>query len=243
MKRILFATLIACGSLVALAAPVPKDKEVEPPPATDQQRQQAINNLKLIMLAMHNYENATLALPTDSSDKDGKALLSWRVLLLPYLDDQKLQEQKLYEKFALNEPWDSKTNKPLIAEMPKVFAPVRVKDLEGHTFYRGFSGNGAFFELGKKRGFVNITDGTSNTIGIIEAGEAVIWSKPGTDIPFDPTKPLPALGKDIDGVFHAATLDGAVHRIRRDFDAETMKAAITISGGEVIDFDSLKPEK
>ena len=46
MKRILFATLIACGSLAALAAPVPKDKEVEPPPATDQQRQQAINNLK-----------------------------------------------------------------------------------------------------------------------------------------------------------------------------------------------------
>ena len=131
----------------------------------------------------------------------------------------------------------------MIAEMPKMYAPVRFKDLDGFTFYRGFSGNGAFFELGKKRGFASISDGTSNTVGVIEAGEAVAWSKPDTDIPFDPNKPLPALGKDIDGVFHAATLDGAVHRIRRDFDAETMKAFITIAGGEVFDFDSLKPEK
>jgi Protein of unknown function (DUF1559) len=241
MKRILFATLIVYSSLAAFAAPVPKDKEVEPPPATDKQRNQAVNNLKKILLAMHNYESATLALPADSIDQDGKPLLSWRVAALPYFNEDKASN--LYKKFALDEPWDSKTNKPLIAEMPKVYAPVRVKELDGFTFYRGFSGNGAFFELGQKRTIIGITDGTSNSIAVIEAGEAVIWSKPDTDIPFDPNKPLPPLGKDIDGVFHAATLDGAVHRIRRDFDAEKMKAAITIAGGEVIEFDSLKPEK
>lgn len=241
MKRILFATLIACGSLAALAAPVPKDKAVEPPPATDKQREQAVNNLKKIMLAMHNYESAFQVLPHDIVDKDGKALLSWRVALLAFAEEG--APNVLHKKFALDEPWDSKTNKPLIAEMPKMYAPVRFKDLDGFTFYRGFRGNGAFFELGKKRGFASISDGTSNTVGVIEAGEAVAWSKPDTDIPFDPNKPLPALGKDIDGVFHAATLDGAVHRIRRDFDADTMKAFITIAGGEVFDFDSLKPEK
>ena len=54
MKRILLVALIACGSLAALAAPVPKDKAAEPPPATDKQRDQSVNNLKLILLAMHN---------------------------------------------------------------------------------------------------------------------------------------------------------------------------------------------
>ena len=237
MKRILFSVLIAFGSLGVVAAPIPKDKEREPPPATDKQREQAQNNLKQILLAMHNYESAFGHLPADLDDKNGKPLLNWRVLILPYLE-----EEELYKKFALDEPWDGATNKPLIAKLPKIFAPVRVKAEAGHTFYRGFCGNGAFFEAGKKRKFLDVTDGSSNTIAVIEAGDAVIWSQPDTDIPFDPKKPLPALGKDIDGVFHAASLDGAMHRIRRDFDAAKMKLAIMIADGDVVDLDCFKPE-
>ena len=56
-------------------------------------------------------------------------------------------------------------------------------------------------------------------------------------------KPLPMLGKDIDGVFHAARLDGSVFLLKRDFDAEAMKAAITVAGGEVVDFELLSPKK
>ena len=242
MNRQLWAVWFFAVAGAVAAAPVPKEKEQEPPPATEKQREQAQNNLKQIVLGMHNYESACSVLPGDIIDaKTKKGLLSWRVRMLAYMDDE--ESQALSEKFALDEPWDSKTNKPLIAKMPKVFAPVRVKAEAGHTFYRGFSGNGAFFESGVKRTFVGITDGTSNTIAVIEAGESVIWPKPDSDIPFDPKKPLPALGKDIDGVFHAAWLDGSFIRVKRDFDAETMKAAITIGGGEVFDSELLFPEK
>lgn len=241
MKRRLWAVWFLAVAGAVAAAPVPKEKEQEPPPATEKQRQQAQNNLKQIVLGMHNFDSAFGYLPGDIVDaKTKKGLLSWRVRMLAYMDDKECRA--LSEKFAVDEPWDSKTNKPLIAKMPKVFAPVRVKAEAGHTFYRGFSGNGAFFEPGAKRTIAGITDGTSNTIAVIEAGESVIWTKPDSDIPFDPKKPLPALGKDIDGVFHAAWLDGSSVRIKRDFDAETMKAAITIGGGE--DFnESLSPEK
>ncbi len=238
MKRCLWPCVLSLCLGAALAAPIPKDKE--PEPATEKQRKQAQMNLKRILLGMHNHESAFNALPADTVDQKGKPLLSWRVAVLAFMDDE---EAALYKKFAHDEPWDSKTNKPLIAKMPKVFAPVRVKAEEGHTYHRGFMGNGAFFEPGKKRQVLGITDGMSNTIAFVEAGEAVVWTKPGSDIPFDPAKPLPALGKDIDGPFHAAMLDGSVKRIRRDFDAEAMKAAVTIAGGEVYDSDSLSPEK
>ena len=241
MKRRLWAVWFFAVAGAVAAAPVPKEKEQEPPPATEKQREQAQNNLKQIVLGMHNFDSVFGYLPGDIVDaKTKKGLLNWRVKMLAYMDDKECQA--LSEKFAVDEPWDSKTNKPLIEKMPKVFAPVRVKAEAGHTFYRGFSGNGAFFEPGAKRTIVGITDGTSNTIAVIEAGESVVWTKPGSDIPFDPKKPLPALGKDIDGVFHAAWLDGSVIRIKRDFDAETMKAAITIGGGEVFN-ESLSPEK
>src|SRR5262249_29159759 len=46
-------------------------------------------------------------------------LLSWRVAILPYIG-----QRALYQRFRLNEPWDSKHNKKLLAQMPKVFAPV-----------------------------------------------------------------------------------------------------------------------
>ena len=235
----LLGVLVLRGA--GFAAPVPDVKE--PAPATDQQRMQAQKNLKAILLGMHKsmgdaQPNVPLGFPGDIADKDGKFLLSWRVQILPFLE-----QGDLYKKFALDEPWDSKTNKPLIAEIPKVFAPVRVKSENGQTFYRGFAGNGAFFVPGRKVEIKSITDGLSNTIAVIEAGEAVIWTKPGTDIPFDPKKPLPPLGQDIDGIFHAARLDGSVIRIKRDFDSVAMKAAITVAGGEIVDFELLSPEK
>jgi hypothetical protein len=125
--------------------------------------------------------------------------------------------------------------------MHTLYKPIRVKADPGQTFIRGFSGNGAFFEPGKKIKVVTIADGTANTIGIIQAGEAVVWSMPGSDIPFEPKKPLPALGKDIDGVFYAGLLDASILSIKRDFDAKAMKEAITIAGDEPQTLDKLTP--
>ena len=81
-------------------------------------RAQSMNNLKQFALAMHNYHDTNGKFPAASSfDKDGKPLLSWRVHVLPYLE-----QAELYKQFHLDEPWDSEHNKKLIEKMPNVLA-------------------------------------------------------------------------------------------------------------------------
>src|SRR6202789_1676353 len=80
-------------------------------------RAQCVNNLKQIGLAMHNYHSANDAFPMPAiTDKDGKPLLSRRVAILPYIE-----KQELYNKFKLEEPWDSPHNKALLKEMPTTY--------------------------------------------------------------------------------------------------------------------------
>jgi hypothetical protein len=148
-----------------------------------------------------------------------------------------MEETPLYQQFKLDEPWDSKSNKPLIEKMPKIYTPTRVKAKPGETFYRGFAGTDAtsagLFQTGAKVTLVNVTDGTSNTIAVIDAGEPVIWTQPDTDLPVNPKKELPKLGAMIDGDFYCAMCDGSVKSIKREFNADALRAAISRCGGEV----------
>jgi hypothetical protein len=196
-------------------------------------RAQGQNNLKQIALAMINYADTMRGqLPAHAIySKDGKPLLSWRVLILPYLE-----QQALYNQFHLNEPWDSEHNKKLLAKMPKTYAsPLDKKALKEHrTFYQGLHGKGAFFE-GKQgiRYPASITDGTSITIMIVEASKAVPWTKP-EDIPYDPDKPLPKLGLPGYSYFLASMCDGSVRTISRSITKETLRAAITRDAGDIL---------
>src|SRR5208337_936304 len=79
-------------------------------------RAQCVNNIKQIMLAMHNYISANNAFPRDITDKNGKPLLSWRVAILPYVE-----QGVLFDKFKLDEPWDSPHNQELLKYMPLVY--------------------------------------------------------------------------------------------------------------------------
>src|SRR5207253_9743746 len=83
-------------------------------------------------------------MPAQPSFK-GRALLSWRVALLPFLE-----QDALFREFKLNEPWDSPHNKKLLAKMPKVYGPIAGKGQSDSTYYQLFVGPGAAFE--KRRG-------------------------------------------------------------------------------------------
>lgn len=154
------------------------------------------NNLKQIAFTMNTYasNNSDQRLPPNAlRDKDGRLLLSWRVLLLPYLE----QGQDLYREFHLDEPWDSPHNLTLLPKMPKVYevaADSGVANPPGTTFYQVFTGPGTAFESAAgPRMPDDFPKGLSSTVLVVEAGEAVPWTKP-QDIEYDPQGPLPKLG-------------------------------------------------
>jgi prepilin-type processing-associated H-X9-DG protein len=191
-----------------------------------------MNNMKQIGMAMINYADANGNYPPAAIEKDGKPLLSWRVAILPYVE-----QDALYRQFHLDEPWDSPHNLKLAKILPAVFQSPDSPG-EGKTRVMLFTGKGAAFDGGKKIRMADIHDGTSGTILCVEAGpdKAVPWTKP-EDLPFNPEKPLAALGKVSAKGFNVAFFDGHVEQVK--VDNRTLAALITPDGAEVIDFSKL----
>jgi hypothetical protein len=195
------------------------------------------NNLLQIGLALHNVHSAYNAFPLGIADATGKVGLSWRVAILPFIE-----QENLYKQFKLDEPWNSERNKKLITQMPKIYAPPGV-DTNGHTYYRSFSGQGAFLPPPGRPGqpgqlvpglrITSITDGTANTIAVAEAAEPVIWTKP-EDLPFSPGKPPKLGGGVFDTGFHAVLCDGSVRFLPIDIDPKLLSNLIQTNDGNVV---------
>lgn len=197
--------------------------------------QNSANNLKQIALAMHNYADDKGSMPPAAvCDKTGKPLLSWRVLILPYIE-----QNELYKEFKLDEPWDSEHNKKLLAKMPRTYA-IPGKNPPGgtSTHYRVFVGNGAGFDwINGARFPAAFSDGTSNTLMCVTAESAVPWTKPD-ELEFDPDKDMTRLvGLVVNGRMQFAMFDGSVRTVGKIPPKATLNALITRAGGEVIDFD------
>ncbi len=236
-------------------------------------RAQSRLNLKEIALAMHSYHDTYGAFPAAAIySKEGKPLLSWRVALLPFLN-----QDNLYKQFHLDEPWDSEHNKKLLDSKVKVFH-VPGHDDWTRTYYQVFVGEDTIFErrktaIGGKGGpegaggsaptagaagggdtvgglgggiqppgigmrLVDIPDGASNTLLVVEGGTPVPWTKP-EDLAYAPTGKLPALGGALKDVIHAAFADGSVFALKKKINETAMRAAITRNQGEVYDRDDL----
>jgi prepilin-type processing-associated H-X9-DG protein len=194
-------------------------------------RAQSMNNLKQLLLSLHVYADSYKVLPPHASySPDGKPLLSWRVHMLPYLE-----EAGLYQQFHLDEPWDSPHNRTLIEKMPAVFSNPNV-NAPGKTIYLALIGPDCVFDGSPNGiGFRQITDGTSMTMVMVEANadQAVEWTKP-EDIKFDPNNPKAGFGKLRPGGASAGFADGHVQFISADVDAALMKAMVTRDGREAI---------
>jgi type II secretory pathway pseudopilin PulG len=195
-------------------------------------RNQTQSKLKQIGLCLLNYESAYGHFPARAVfSKEGKPLLSWRVLMLPYME-----EGELYKEFHLDEAWDSPHNKPLIARMPAALASPEDSDSSvGITHYVAPVGKGLMFDGDKGVKAADVTDGLSNTILAVEADKGVIWTKPD-DLEVDLDKPFNGLGNLWPVGFMAVFGDCHITVISDTTDPATLKALFTRAGGEATDF-------
>lgn len=220
------ADLSATAALVAL--PIGQVREAA-------RRSQCTNNMKQFGLVMHNYLSAHQYTfpPAYSVDKAGKPLLSWRVHVLPYLD-----QQELYAQFRLDEPWDSDHNKPLISRMPAFYAcPDAARGLaaEGKTTYLTPRGPGTLFPGAEGVKISAVTDGTSNTVMVVDAADAsaVTWTKPDDWEAGPGMDPKTLLGHHPSGT-NVGFADGSVRFLKGDLEPAVLRSLLTRNGGEVI---------
>jgi prepilin-type processing-associated H-X9-DG protein len=223
------AVLIVPAVLIALLLPaVQAAREAA-------RRAMCTNNLKQIGLAMMNYESTYGCFPPAAVyDPDGKPLLSWRVLLLPYMD-----QEVLYKRYHLNEPWDSPNNKPLGETTLSVYQCPSEPELGIGTKYQVFVDPRAMF-TGKPAGVTirQITDGTSTTFLVVEARNPVPWSKP-EDLEIAPLNdPTLGVGSKHPGGFNALMADGGVHFIKsgstNPVSSQLLQGLATRNGAEIV---------
>jgi hypothetical protein len=199
-------------------------------------RMKTQNNLKQIGIAIHIYHNANGYLPRDITDEDGKVLHSWRVNLLPYLE-----ADSLYQKIDKTKPWDDPVNKKLWDQMPDVFkVPGREAQEKFHTYFQAFRavnwvGQDDIWMVDNKTVTLDdITDGTSQTVAILEFEQSHHWMQPGDHL-YDPKK-LPKIGNPKSGKANAVMLDGTVITLdTKKYVGNKLTAILTVNGGEEVD--------
>jgi prepilin-type processing-associated H-X9-DG protein len=223
-----FVFLAACGGILAalLLPAVQQAREAA-------RRSQCKNNLKQIGLALHNYADAYGSFPPAYiADASGKPMHSWRVLILPYID-----QAPLYNQYNFSEPWDGPGNSRLLAQMPPVYACPSHPGAPGgtNTAYAGVFGEKCVFRGSEPVAFKDITDGSSDTLMVVEADAAGIpWMKPDdVDIVIHPTLGDPAgFSSSHAGGVQGLMCDGSVRFFSLSISPQTLQALFTRNAGD-----------
>ena len=212
-------------------------------------RMQCSNNMKQIVVAFHRYRNEHGHFPPAYTvDEEGRALHSWRVLILPYIE-----QKALYEKIRLDEPWNSEYNQQFHSEVPNFFwCPSNVirdrdyecptchfvqRSVQGGCSYSVIVGEEAAFNGSQPRKAEDITSGTSNTIFLVERRTPVNWMNPSQEMTFATACEgvnVNAMGISSyhSGVALCALGDACVHSVTNSVDREVLRALLTIDDKE-----------
>jgi serine/threonine-protein kinase len=203
---------------------------------------ESAGNLHDIILAIHSYSSkygnslppASFGQGYDRQTREyfhGRPYLSWRVLLLPFMG-----KEELFEKFHLDEPWDSEHNRKLIALIPKIYRAAGSKAADGKTNYLGICGADAVFPKQGAVGAMAVVKGTSHTMMLAEVSDnvAVEWTRPD-DFPMDAKEPLKKLVGLREGGFLCAFADAAPHFISADIPEKALRFLMSRSERETLE--------
>lgn len=197
---------------------------------------QSRNNMKQIGVAMHNYHSVYGCFPPAVVyDEQGLPMHSWRVLLLPYLDGR----EALYDQYDFDQPWDSAGNLELLEQMPSVYFAMPSND-RTTTSYVVIVGRETMFPPDDVMSIRDVTDGTSNTILVVEQNESGIpWTEP-RDLDFEAMSTTigdpqgDGIWSGIQGGTNVGMVDGSARWLREETPPEMVRAMLTRDGREIV---------
>ncbi len=200
------------------------------------------NNMREISFGMHSYSDTFRKLPpSEGSEPDRGTMLSWRVAILPFIN-----QNNLYELFNHNEPWDSPHNLALLEKMPDVYASLNHELEPGYTQIQVPVASSTtmttdeidprvvpLFIPGQRVRLESILDGLSQTIMVLEVNPnlAVPWTAP-QDWEFDYNNPLRGLGDARPQGFIVAYADGSVFTVSGDVETTLLRSRFTPLAGD-----------
>ena len=203
-------------------------------------RSQCSCNFCGILLALHNYHSAYNALPPAYVvNASGRPMHSWRVLILPYIE-----QSALYNLYDFSEPWDGPNNVKLLNSMPPSFAcPSRFSNPTNLTSYVAVTGPGTIFPGPSSTKLDDVIDGTSNTLMVVEVDNVKVpWTAPiDLDVRTmsfrinDPKRP--AISSKHPSGAHVGFVNGHTRWAPDSVTPNNLKALLTIGGGEGINPD------
>ncbi len=189
---------------------------------------ESMNNIRQLALAMLNFESAYQRFPSAVLVSPAGKKYSWRIAILPFVG-----HNDIYDAYRMDEEWNSEHNAKVTASVPPVFRHPNSKS-KTNTSYFAVVGNETMFPPGGNgMSFGQVTDGSPNTILLVEAKKDIHWAEP-RDLAFDPGMQR-ELGGYSDGEFVAVLTDGSCHRLSNNLGNRIFKAMVTRAGGEIFD--------
>lgn len=191
------------------------------------------NNLKQIGLALHDYHDKYEEFPPAYTvDEHGKPLHSWRTLILPFID-----QQKLYESIDLSKPWNDPVNAEAFNAVVPVYQCPSVKSEPGMTNYLAITGDNTCLRPARSLNMREMTDGTSNTLAVVEvpAKHTLHWMAP-QDADLALLLGLPT-EKDVmqhTSGYYALLCDGTVRFLKIDLPESTVRALVSATANDVL---------
>jgi hypothetical protein len=201
-------------------------------------RMQCSNQLKQIGLALQWYHDTYGSLPPAYlADSNGKPIHSWRVLLLPFMD-----QKALFNKYSFDEPWNGPNNRKLHQFVMEAYrCPSRPRRQSAtDTSYVVVTGPNTMWPGSKSTSFADISDGTSNTLMVVEmANSGIHWMEP-RDLDMA-TMPLainapnaPSISSPHHNVALAVFVDGHTSALSKNTPAKIVELLLTIADGQQI---------
>jgi hypothetical protein len=202
------------------------------------QRFACSNNLKQLSIAFENYHATYHCFPPAYvADKDGRPMHSWRVLILPSVEESGLLQ--LYRQYDFNEPWNGPHNRRLATQLPSIYRCLSDDRAGNETNYVVVLGSETAWRGSDAVLAEQITDGPANTIMLVETSNVNInWLEP-RDLTIEEAKrginsPVAPSISSNHGLVNVVLWDGSVHSFDETLPLGVLSALLTRSGGEPI---------